>query len=77
MCEFMFFSMPDIKLYELKVSVRGHVSMMLICNAAGEALPPIYCVSGTQLKQNVLQGSAQGMLNEAISRSYTCFIVHV
>ena len=27
----------DIKLYKLNISVRGHVSMMLICNAMGEA----------------------------------------
>ena len=50
----------DIKLYKLKLSVRGHVSMMLICNAVGEALPPIYCVSGSQLRQNILQGSPPG-----------------
>lgn len=58
----LYFSTLDIKLYKLKIAVRGHVSMMLICNAVGEALPPIYAVSGSQLKQNILKGSPPGTL---------------
>ena len=59
-----------IKLYKLNISVRDHVSMMLICNAMGEALP-LSIVSAVQnSKKNLLQGSPPGML------SCRCFVCH-
>ena len=67
----------DVKLYQLKIAVRGHVSIMLICNAVGEALPPIYCVSGTKLKHNVLQGSPAGMLHLEMRGCDACIFRHV
>ena len=50
------------RLYALNLSVRGHVSMMLICNANGDALPPLYAFSGVKLLHDMLNGAPEGMI---------------
>jgi hypothetical protein len=71
------------RLYALNLSVRGHVSMMLICNANGDALPPLYAFSGVKLLHDMLNGAPEGMTCHGMyeniimifrSRSYYIFV---
>ncbi len=49
------------KLRKTVVKIRGHMSMMHICNANGFSLPPLYVFSGEKLRHNMLDGAPEGM----------------
>jgi hypothetical protein len=59
---------------KLLISVRGHVSMMHICNANGVSLPPLYIFSGVKLIHNMLKGAPEG-INNKIHTKPTCIVV--
>jgi hypothetical protein len=54
------------------MSVSGHVSMMLICNANGIALPPLYVVSGVKLLHDILNGAPEGLSCHEKCRQEKC-----
>jgi hypothetical protein len=64
------------RLYALNLSVRGHVSMMLICNANGDALPPLYVFSGVKLLHDMLNGAPEGMAcHVMLTKSQECLVM--
>ena len=60
---FFFFFFVGKKLETVVLSVRGHVSIMHICNANGVSLPPLYVFSGCQLVHNMLDGAPPGTIH--------------
>lgn len=57
--------------------VQGHVSMMLICNANGVSLPPLYVFSGKILKENNLEDAPEGHTTNVFLCHVACFSVYV
>lgn len=53
---------------KLVFHIRGHVSMMHICNATGVSLPPIYVFAGVELIHNMLQDSPNGKTHQPPSQ---------
>ena len=55
------------------LSVRGHVSIMHICNANGVSLPPLYVFSGCQLVHNMLDGAPPGTIHTYKNTKKSCY----
>lgn len=56
------FGVSGNKLEKLITCVRGHVSIMHICNANAVSLPPLYVFSGVKLVHNMLEGAPTGVM---------------